>query len=169
MISIVCRQCGGTFMVRPYRKHSATFCSRRCGALGTVSKREPHRLKAIRGKIAHNNQGMTKSCLQCSKIFRLSPSRLESKHYCSQNCYTQAQKSNPLPLKRYKRVTVDGIRVLEHRHVMEKQLGRKLLTHEQVHHKDRDRHNNDPANLEVLDIVEHGRISASHRGPLLRA
>lgn len=36
---------------------------------------------------------------------------------------------------------------LEHRIVMERILGRELMSNEQVHHKDRNRENNDPDNL----------------------
>jgi hypothetical protein len=39
--------------------------------------------------------------------------------------------------------------VLEHRHVMEQSLGRKLLKGENVHHKDGNKENNDPTNLEL--------------------
>lgn len=40
--------------------------------------------------------------------------------------------------------------VLEHRLVMEKILGRYLLPHEVVHHKDKNKQNNDPSNLELF-------------------
>lgn len=41
--------------------------------------------------------------------------------------------------------------VREHRLVMEKALGRYLTRNEVVHHKDKDKQNNDPSNLEVFD------------------
>lgn len=43
----------------------------------------------------------------------------------------------------------------EHRVVMERELGRKLEPWELVHHKDDDKGNNDPANLEVREFGEH--------------
>ncbi len=46
----------------------------------------------------------------------------------------------------------------EHRLVMERFLGRKLLTEEQVHHIDRDTLNNSPSNLQVLSRSEHLKI-----------
>ena len=42
-----------------------------------------------------------------------------------------------------------GVIELQHRVVMEQLLGRSLGPHEQVHHKNTIRHDNDPSNLEV--------------------
>jgi uncharacterized protein (DUF433 family) len=58
------------------------------------------------------------------------------------------------------RVKVDGKskQVLEHRHIMEQHLGRKLLTTEHVHHKDHNGLNNALENLEVVTAREHQRI-----------
>lgn len=58
----------------------------------------------------------------------------------------------------------DGSRrtVLQHREVLEGVLGRTLLAHEHVHHKDENRRNNDPLNLEVKDRVAHGKHHAEH-------
>jgi hypothetical protein len=46
--------------------------------------------------------------------------------------------------------------VFRHRQVMEEYLGRKLHSHETVHHKDGDRANNDLSNLELWSS-RHGR------------
>jgi HNH endonuclease len=46
--------------------------------------------------------------------------------------------------------------VLRHRQVMETHLGRKLATHETVHHKDGNRANNKLSNLELWSS-RHGR------------
>ena len=41
---------------------------------------------------------------------------------------------------------------------MEAQIGRRLLPHEVVHHKDHDKHNNEPSNLMLMTRSEHSRI-----------
>lgn len=49
-----------------------------------------------------------------------------------------------------------------HRVVAEKKLGRKLRKGEIVHHKDNNKRNNDPDNLEVLESqAEHARLHAA--------
>lgn len=45
--------------------------------------------------------------------------------------------------------------VYEHRLVAETMLGRPILPSEHVHHRDENKTNNDPANLEVLSSAEH--------------
>ena len=55
----------------------------------------------------------------------------------------------------YRNITVDGIRVLEHRHIMEKHLGRKLKRTEIVHHADGNKLNNSIKNLQIVSRSAH--------------
>jgi len=45
--------------------------------------------------------------------------------------------------------------IYEHRQIMEAVLGRKLLTSEHVHHKDGNKTNNHPSNLQVVSAHDH--------------
>lgn len=58
----------------------------------------------------------------------------------------------------YRYFLVDGERVSEQRIVMSKVLGRPLLPSEIVHHRDEDKLNNDPSNLQIVTRSEHRAI-----------
>ena len=51
------------------------------------------------------------------------------------------------------------IQVKKHRFVMEGILGRPLKPSEDVHHKDGNKANNNPSNLELIDHKTHSKIS----------
>jgi len=58
-------------------------------------------------------------------------------------------------LGKYKGMRVNGKVKRVHRHVMEQYLGRELHPWEVVHHKDRNKENNDISNLELTDWGHH--------------
>ena len=65
----------------------------------------------------------------------------------------------------YRRITVNGKIVLEHRHIMEKLLGRRLHEGEMVHHKNGRKQDNRPQNLEHMTRGQHlvvHRIAFKH-------
>src|SRR5215467_6144883 len=99
----------------------------------------------------------TNVCGFCGETF-LRYHRHVHRAFCSQKChYAWARKySHSITDGGYVLINVgvgtpgarpDG-RILEHRWVMQQKLGRPLYHHEDVHHKDGNKQNNDPDNLE---------------------
>lgn len=77
--------------------------------------------------------------------FRLKLSASKHKHHLTASGYRRT-------------FTLDQGRIREHILVVETKLGRKLLPDEQVHHKDENKLNNHPDNLEVLTNSEHQKL-----------
>lgn len=61
----------------------------------------------------------------------------------------------------YRIVQVKGEKMYEHRHLMEEHLGRKLESHEEVHHINGDKTDNKMSNLQLLK--NHGTHMRRHR------
>ena len=86
----------------------------------------------------------------------------DSVHLCNRKC-----KSGKIAASRWKGGTCQhtkgyvvksigkGKKILEHRYIMEQLLGRALFTYETVHHRDGNRANNNPENLQLLVVSEH--------------
>ncbi len=108
-----------------------------------------------------------RQCEACGKAYR--PRRVGAR-FCSRPClWTKNGGQNRKPIMWWKNAkgyvdgrmwTADGRsrRVKQHRLIAEVViLGRPLLPTEDVHHKDGNKANNCPSNLEVIDHSEHSR------------
>jgi DNA-binding CsgD family transcriptional regulator len=73
--------------------------------------------------------------------------------FCNQECKLRYGEANAT--SKYRTTKVGGKTVYTHRIVAEKATGRKISKKENVHHKDEDKRNNDPTNLEILSTRDH--------------
>lgn len=119
---------------------------------------------------------MDRVCEVCGTGFRVPPSVVRKGwgRFCSLECTRSAPHPNGpdsanwkggrfVTSQGYIAVWVGGSKKyqLEHRLVMETTLGRKLRSHEEVHHKNQIRTDNRPENLELTEKAPHARIHAT--------
>lgn len=145
----LCLVCGAAFM--EWHCKTRRICSRKCAGVHTARR--------------YASARRTVACLKCGNCFDVSPHRSNAR-FCGRKCqnswlaiaYAKARGDAQRGrgegrsyIKRYGRH--------EHRVVAEQTIGRALLPGEVVHHKDGNKRNNDPANLEVLpNQGEHAKI-----------
>ena len=104
-------------------------------------------------------------CLNCSSEFLRAEYdiRRGRNKFCSRKCsfeyhrgeHSSTYKGGWINSSGYKKQMIDGKEFYEHRLVVEEDLGRKLESHEDVHHIDGNKLNNTIDNLKVLSKREH--------------
>ncbi len=110
-----------------------------------------------------------RTCKNCGKSFELPRyldkmgvsqgfhSSQKSRIFCSRHCAYEAQRSDwHVDKNGYRYCTSNGKGIYEHRIVMERKIGRELLAHETVHHKNGDRSDNKIDNLELWSSRQPG-------------
>jgi HNH endonuclease len=143
MPTIHCKQCGTTFHRPRSHIYGNMFCSWACR------------------KAYHYQRRLVTTCLHCGAPITKTPfqaarSRTQ-KFFCNMACSSAHTRTGTITNQGYRAFSFNYETLFEHRLVMEQHLGRKLLPDEDVHHKDGNRLNNSPDNLEVLDHSAHTR------------
>lgn len=136
---VSCQVCSSSFRVIACREKIAKYCSRKCY------------YKSSKGK-----GSIETTCRHCSKKFMDSPS--VNRIYCSRECTHKAHKDAWIPVFSTVR---KGMALRGLINICNRCGYNQIPSILGIHHRDRDRNNNSPENLEVLcpncHSVEHGR------------
>lgn len=158
-----------------------------CRVCGTPVYRKQHQIKSGKGITCSRNcaneylarEAVSCTCERCGKQYRISKSRAgwRKTRWCSKACERDARLKRPLDRMHngrparldhhgYIRIyeptdprSDKGGWVFEHRYVVEQSLGRTLSRNEAVHHINGIKHDNRLENLQVMDAIEHARLS----------
>lgn len=141
-VKTICEVCGTERIIpkyktknRPYR-----FCSIKCRGIG---------------------QTLSMSKIKCSECgIYFSSSKNSKRKFCSKDCYYKnlSKRYNGNNGNKYKISYSFGRKTYEHRAIIEKELGRKLLSSEIVHHINGDMNDNRIENLQLTTQSEHIKL-----------
>lgn len=149
--NIECLQCKKIIFASPCEVNKK-FCSRSCTAYFFNQNQRKEKGKYIR-------------CNVCGKEKYYFPKDIKNRkfksfYFCSRQCMNKifSFKKTGRQKARYKFITFNKKRVLEHRHIMEQHLGRPLNTQEHVHHINGNSLDNRIENLMILSNSEHRKL-----------
>jgi hypothetical protein len=132
-----------------------------CTVSGCVNKHKGHGLCRLHLKRIRHTRNDLPICsiYDCNSV--VEARKLCIKHYSrwrihgDPNILNRAPNGNGyLTVEGYRRITINGKPILEHRFVMEQYLGRKLLANENVHHKNGIKEDNNLENLELWSVSQ---------------
>jgi len=176
-----CIICKKEFARRGEKSKTAKFCSLKCKGVSQIGN-TPNWLKTYIKKSKKPENYL--ACEECGKEFYVSPTKRGNRKFCSRQCHKKNghMGENVSGAKHWNwkggRSLVGGYvyilkkdhpfankagRVMEHRLVMEKYLGRYLNSNEEVHHADQDKENNNINNLSIMIKKAHyGKVKCPH-------
>lgn len=154
ILELTCENCGKTVLRKKGQESEHTFCSRKC----YWSSDYRSQLVSNRNIERNPNAQETRPCATCNKPVTRYVSTGQKQFFCSRECrwenHLHAKQTNSSGYilvfigKGQSGASKSG-HILEHRKVMQDRLGRPLLEHENVHHKNGHKADNRLENLEL--------------------
>jgi hypothetical protein len=170
-----CITCKKEFHVPPSLSKRIKNCSMRCHSIWQSKNRV--------GSVGGNWRGgkTKKICSVCKKHFFVFPHAESRRKTCSKECQKTYQSdvycgpNHPnwkggkhIAPNGYVIISVRGKSIYEHRFLMEKSIGRKLLRREHLHHKNGVKTDNRLSNLEIVTPSDHKKMKHSDVGVMTR-
>src|SRR5437870_43738 len=142
--TLICEECGKEY-VRIHPKRNRRFCSRRCAIIVTNRGRGERRVDLaclVCGAAFSSPQSMpakycSRACYNkgvanpftCERCGQPSTRWRTGQRFCSKRCRGLSERKaiSYITHQGYRVIYIDAQPVLEHRHVMEQMIGRKLL------------------------------------------